>query len=88
VCAASDSWGTHEWQRAVNYTMIAESIFQFGNPAQYRFQPALIFKGFLAPVDFSGAVFTFAHFQKIAKVSIYAIFTTAVKEFLHSCVFD
>ena len=37
----------------------------------------LYYIGSLAPADFSGAVFTFAHFQKIATIySLCEIFTT------------
>ena len=36
----------------------------------------MMYTGSLAPADFSGAVFTHAHFQKVAKYTGYAIFTT------------
>ena len=62
-------------------------IFRNGSKKFVKSKAEKYYTGSLAPTDFSGAVFTHAHFQKKPKYPADAIFTTKVKEFLHSCVF-
>ena len=61
--------------------------------AKFKFKPKYskatlgrTYTGYLAPVDFSGAVFNCAHFQKVAQISNFH-YITVLKEFLHSWVF-